>query len=465
MKHPAPFQSTTLIFHMLLASLIAERASAKDSDPAPASFEWVSGGGSLGSDKTRAITVDPAGNVYIAGEISGAAEFGKHSVESRGKMDVLVAKLSSSGEFLWAKSFGGSETDRAYGVAADAQGNVYVSGHFQSTDMKFNNAPQINNGDYDFFVLKLDPAGELLWGRTAGGAGYDYAHAIALDSKGDVVVTGAIVGEVHLGPSTLNAASKDRSIFVAKYSNNGELKWARGTIGVSGGANGVGIDSMDQIYVGGSFSGQGSFDSVVLDGAKSSCGVVLKMTSEGAGVKAAIFPGTSPTVHEIAVDGAGRLWAAGMFKHNIRIGDQALTSSGPSNSDGFCASLDKDLKVSWVRGLHGEGVDYCLGVTTDGRGRAFFTGEFSGAAALDGKPLQSTGATDVFAAAFDLHGGLEWVERCGSEKGDNAYTIAWHKSDFLVLGGACTAVANFGSKTMNSARGAEAYAAKMVLRR
>lgn len=450
---------------MLLGVLTNKPASAKDVDPAPATFEWVSGGGSQGNDKTRAIAVDPAGNVYIAGEISGAAEFGKHSVESHGKMDVLVAKLSPGGEFLWAKSFGGSETDRAYGVVADAQGNVYVSGHFQSRDMKFNNVLQINNGDYDFFVMKLDPAGELLWGRTAGGAGYDYAHAIALDSRGDVVITGAIVGEVQVGQTKLNADSKNRSIFIAKYSNGGDLKWARSTAGVTGGANGIGVDDADQIYVGGAFNGQGSFDSVVLDGAKGSCGVVLKVTGEGTGVKAAIFPGISPTVHEITVDGTGRLWAAGMFKQSIRIGDQTLTSSGTSNSDGFCASLDKDLNVGWVRGLHGEGVDYCLGVATDGRGRAFFTGEFSGTAALDGKLLQSTGATDIFVAAFDSRGKLEWVQTCGSEKGDNAYTMAWHKSDFLVFGGACTAVANFGSKSMNSTRGAEAYAAKMILSR
>lgn len=465
MKFTASCPSTSVIFQMILGVLMGEHVLARDSDPVPTPFEWVSGGGSQGSDKTRAIAVDPTGNVYIAGEISGAAEFGKHSVESHGKMDVLVAKLSSGGEFLWVKSFGGSETDRAYGVTADAQGNVYVSGHFQSTDMKLNGVSQINNGDYDFFVLKLDPAGDLLWGRTGGGLGYDYAHAIALDSKGDVVVTGAVVGEAQLGSSTLNAASKERPIFVAKYTNNGELKWARCTTGVNGGANGVGIDAMDQIYLGGSFNGQGSFDSVVLDGAKGSCGVILKMTSEGAGLKAAIFPGTSPTVHEIAVDGTGRVWAAGMFKQNIRFGGQALTSSGTSNSDGFCAALDKDMNVSWVRGLHGEGVDYCLGVTTDGRGRAFFTGEFSGAAALDSKPLQSAGGTDVFVAAFDSNGELEWVQGCGSEKGDNAYTIAWHKSQFLAVGGACTAVAHFGSQTMNSARGAEAYAAKMILRR
>jgi hypothetical protein len=109
-------------------------------------------------------------------------------------------------------------------------------------------------------------------------------------------------------------------------------------------------------------------------------------------------------------------------------------------------------------------VDYCLGVATDGKGRAFFTGEFTGDAVLSDATMHSAGATDIFIAAFNPEGRLEWVERCGSEKGDNAYTMAWHHSGFLVLGGACIAPAQFGAKVIGSGRGAEAYGAKMTVR-
>lgn len=449
---------------MLLGLAAFQHVSVGTLLAAKPQFEWVSGGGSQVSDKTRAIAVDASGNTYLAGEISGPADFGMHSVGSAGKMDVFVAKLSATGEFVWAKSFGGSETDRAYGVVPDAEGNVYVAGHFQSADMKFNGVLQPNNGDYDLFVLKLSAAGELLWGKTAGGAGYDYAHAVALDGKGDVVLTGAVAGEARFGAISVNSGSKDRPVFVAKYSAKGDLKWAKCSAGVSGSGHGIGVDAGDQIYVGGSFSGRGAFDSVALHAEKGSCSFVLKLAPDGSAAGAASFPGTAPTIHEIAVDRDGRVWIAGMYKQNMQIGTHSLTSSSATNSDGFCASLDRDLSVRWVHALHGEGVDYCLGVATDGSGRGFFTGEFTGDAVFSEAALHGAGATDIFVAAFDADGRLEWVERCGSEKGDNAYTMAWHPSGFLVLGGACTAPAQFGQKVMNSPRGAEAYGAKIKVR-
>ena len=450
--------------HVLLGLAALQYVCAGALGAAKPQFDWVSAGGSPASDKTRAIAVDSSGNTYLAGEISGPAEFGAHSVGSAGKMDVFVAKLSPTGEFVWAKSFGGSETDRAYGVVADSEGNVYVAGHFQSADMKLNGVLQSNNGDYDLFVLKLNGAGELVWGKTAGGAGYDYAHAIALDSKGDVLVTGAVAGEARFGASSVNAGSKDRPVFIAKYSSTGELKWARCSTGVSGSGHGIGVNARDEIYVGGSFSGKGAFDSVALHAEKGACGFVLKLAGDGSAARAATFPGTSPTIHEIAVDRDGRIWIAGMYKQSMQVGAHSLTSSTATNSDGFCASLDSELNVRWVPALHGEGVDYCLGVATDGNGRSFFTGEFTGDAVLSDASLHGAGATDISVAAFDAAGRLEWVERCGSEKGDNAYTMAWHHSGFLVLGGACTGPAQFGPKAMNSARGAEAYGAKMTVR-
>jgi hypothetical protein len=460
----SPTYPLTRMAAAVLVTVACTNGFAKSAGADNRSFEWVSAGGSQGGDKTRAITVDMAGNVYIAGEISGPADFGKHALESQGKMDAFVAKLSPSGEFLWAKSFGGAEVDRAYGVAADDRGNVYVCGHFQSTDLQIKGATQTNHGEYDLFVLKLNSAGELLWGRTSGGAGYDYAHAIVLDAAGDIVVTGAVAGQAVLGSVTLNDSSKDRSIFIAKYSTTGDLKWARCTTGISGGANAVGIDAQGQIYVGGSFAGQGRFDTLELNGAKGACGCVLKMTGDGAGLKAVTFPGTAPTVHEIAVDAQGRVWAAGMFKQNIKIGSHELTSSSASNSDGFCAALDADLNVNWVKNIQGEGVDYCLGVATDGSGGSFFTGEFTSNASLDEATFHSAGGVDIFIAAFDATGRLLWSHSCGSEKTDNAYSTAWHQSGSLLLGGACAAVANFGAHSMTSPKGSEAYAAKMKVR-
>ena len=67
-------------------------------------------------------------------------------------MDFFVAKVDSQGKFLWVRSGGGTKIDRGYAVATDKDGNCYVTGHYQSTDAKFDTIAQSNNGDYDSFV-------------------------------------------------------------------------------------------------------------------------------------------------------------------------------------------------------------------------------------------------------------------------------------------------------------------------
>lgn len=430
-----------------------------------AEVDWVTGYGSLTSDKTRAVGVDKAGNVYIAGESSGEASFGSLSAPGLGGMDSFVAKLSISGEPLWVRSFGGSKIDRAYGVVADSHGNVYVTGHFQSTDVQHDGKDLPNWGDYDIFLIKYDSAGQELWLRTAGGAGYDYGHGVALDPNEDVVITGAIQGEADFGTKRLNEGSTARAIFAAKYSSEGTLKWATASTGVGGSGHGLGIDAKGYIYIGGNCTGTGSYGSVKLEALAGGAGLVLKLNPSGEAERATLFPGTGTAVHEICADDSGRVWVAGMFKQRVQIGQTALSSSGPANSDGFCAALDPSGTVQWAHGLHGEGVDYCLGVCTDGAGRAFVTGEFSKDALLAGQSLHSAGATDIFVAAFSPTGALQWTEIWGGEKGDNAYTMAWHYSGFLVVGGACTGPSSFGDKIMSRPNGAEAYAAKLRVRK
>lgn len=427
-------------------------------------FEWVAAGGGAKNDKTRAVTFDREGNAFFAGETTDDGTFGDLKRTGLGGMDFFVAKVSKEGRFLWVRSLGGSLVDRGYGVATDAAGNAYVTGHYQSTDAQANGQMLPNAGDYDIFVAKYDPAGALQWIRTAGGKGYDYGHGIAVDSKGDVVVTGAVAGEAKFGDVTVNAGSTTRPIFCAKYDAAGTLKWVQTTGGkFSGSGHGVGVDAQDAIYIGGSGGGAGTLGSVPVEVAKGQAGVVLKLTSEGKGVWAAILPGVpSAGFHEITVDNAGRSWCAGMFKGELNGGP--IKTTGDKDSDGVLAHFSPDGKLVWSHFIQGPATDYCLGVATDHTGRCFVTGEFSETATFAGQTLKSQGATDIYTAAFDPKGSLEWLVPSGGIKGDNAYTMAWHPSGRIIFSGACVSPATFGGQTMTSPGGAEAYGAVLRLK-
>jgi hypothetical protein len=95
--------------------------------------------------------------------------FGDQQHKTAGEMDMCLTKLDAAGKPLWVSGFGGSKTDRAYGVITDAAGNAYVTGHFESTDAMANGEKVPNAGNFDAFTAKFAPDGKLLWVRVKGG--------------------------------------------------------------------------------------------------------------------------------------------------------------------------------------------------------------------------------------------------------------------------------------------------------
>ncbi len=443
---------------------LTSQAVAAPAETAPV-FEWAVSAGGGKNDKTRAIHVDRAGNVFLAGEVTDEVRFGDAVMKSAGGMDFFVAKLDPQGHILWARLGGGSLVDRGYGVAADAAGNCYVTGHYQSTDAEFSGARLVNRGEYDVFVAKYDPSGKLVWISTAGGTGYDYGHGIAVDALGDVVVSGAVVGDAQFGAVRI-PNEPGSHIFCAKYHADGELVWARVAEGrASGSGHGVAVDGRGAIYVGGLSSGSGEFGGKALVTSKGSSAVVAKLSPEG-DVQwiAQQFGEPSCLFHEITCDRDGRVWASGMFKGKAVLGAETFTTSGEKDSDAFLSHFDTEGRLLWSRVGQGPGIDYGLGVASDGLGNSFLTGEFTGTFHLGGEELHSLGGTDVYVAKFDKDGALRWITQAGGDKGDNAYTMVCDENGNLFFGGSFGGAARFGAAGITSAGGNDLYGAKLKVK-
>lgn len=414
----------------------------------PPACEWVFSGGGSSHDKTRAVTTDSQGNVFLASECVGDASFGDQQHKTAGGMDMCLVKLDAAGKPQWVSSIGGSKTDRAYGVITDAAGNAYVTGHFESADAIVNGETLPNAGSYDVFTAKFSPDGKALWVRVKGGEGYDYGHGIAIDSKGHLVVTGAI----------------GRQVFCTKYDAEGRELWHRTTSGtVSGSGHGIAVDAQDHIYLGGNSTGAGSFGKASIE-SKTTAALVVKLTPEGEGVWASVIPGTpSALYHEIACDSQGQVWGVGMFKGSVSIAGQTFQSSGEKDNDGLIVHLDASGQVRWARHLHGPGTDYCLGVATDDHGTAFVCGDFNQDTSLAGHALATRGSGDIFLAAFDAQGSLNWVQQAGGKLNDNAYPMTFRAPDELIIAGACAAPATFDSREVTTSASSDLYAAKWKL--
>ena len=433
----------------VLLSVIAI-ASLAHADKAPPFTLAVSFGG-LKHDKVRGINLDAHGNILLTGEFAGEGTWGDQKITSNGDMDFFVAKLDPQGKPLWVHNGGGTKVDRGYGVAADAAGNVYVTGHSQGTDATFSGQSIPNAGDYDVFVAKYDPSGKLLWIKTQGGPGYDYGHGIAITPQGDVVVTGALV------------IDKLSRLFCASYSNEGMLKWSQRTEGQSrGSGHGIAVDRLGNAYVGGFSSGVGRLGSVDLTTTKGSDIFVAKLDTTGA--VAWVHQGygsASAMLHEISVDEDGFVWACGMYKDApLALADGTVPNRG--GNDPLLTCLNPKGERLWTLTGGGAKVDYGLGIAADHKGGAVFVGEFSETADLFGQTLTSRGATDIFVAGINRDGTVRYVAQAGGDKGDNSYTAVADKDGNVLFSGSITGTPSFGDKSVTAVGAQDVYVAKIA---
>ena len=183
------------------------------------SYFAVSFGGASG-DQGRGIAVDSSGNSYITGYFEGTVDFGGGDVTSAGNPDIFVLKLDSSGVSQWANTYGGTSTDRGYGIAVDSSGNSYITGSFQGT-VDFGGGDITAIANSDIFVLKLNSSGTFQWVNTYGSTSNNLGLGIAVDSSGKFYTTGGFQGTVDFGGGDITATANS-DIFVLHLNSLGQ---------------------------------------------------------------------------------------------------------------------------------------------------------------------------------------------------------------------------------------------------
>ena len=151
---------------------------------------WSKNFGNAFNDVAGGLTVDPAGNITMAGSFDKSVSFGEGDEHtSLGEADGFVARFTTDGKLVWARTFGAEREDIAFGVGADTAGNTIATGWFQGT-VDFGKGPLISKGNKDVFALKLDPKGSVVWAQSWGDHDHDQGRAVAIDDKGCAIVVG-----------------------------------------------------------------------------------------------------------------------------------------------------------------------------------------------------------------------------------------------------------------------------------
>ena len=180
---------------------------------------WNKRLGGFESDVLTDMALDPSGNLLLTGYFWGATEFDSQALTSAGKNDIFVTKLTSDGSLLWAVSAGGAGNDISHAIAINSSGSPYITGtyDFNSTFGDLTIYGAVN----DFFMASFDAEGNTLEVQNATGEGAQIGTDIAIDKNTQsIYVTGIYENLLDFqGLNTIGAIGR-KSIFVAKYLDN-----------------------------------------------------------------------------------------------------------------------------------------------------------------------------------------------------------------------------------------------------
>jgi hypothetical protein len=411
-------------------------------------WEWVTRAGRHLTDLGRSIAADGQGNQYVTGKVTTMIN---------PNSNIIVIKSNPNGNRIWSVSAGGTGNDEGFGIAVDGAGNVYVTGYFTGT-ATFGSHTLTAIGDSDIFVAKLNPSGTWLWAVKAGGTYGEVVNDVAVDGAGNAYVTGYYDGTPYFGNHTLPTAQFGSDIFVAKLNPSGTWLWAvkAGAMDVDYGC-GIAVDGAGNAYVTGYFAGSATFGSHSLIALGHDI-FVAKLNPSGTWLWAVQTAG-SYSVHgsDIAIDGAGNAYVTGNFAGTAYFGSHTLDAGG-LNYDIFVAKLGPSGTWLWAAQAGGGSDDYAFGIAVDGAGNTWVTGD---SATIGSRPLTSSRGRDIFAAKLNPSGTWLWAGRAGGTDSDSGFGIAVDGAGNAYVTGHFTGTATFGSHTLSAMGGTDIFTAKL----
>ena len=342
---------------------------------------------------------------------------------------LLINPRPSAPPFRWAVKAGGSADDQAYGLAVDSAGNAYITGHFYSTNATFGAFTLTNKGSADTFIAKYNNAGNVLWARSAGGAGNDQGTRLALDTNGNCYVTGLFGSPtITFGSFTLTNVATDGSwdLLLVKYDSNGNVVWAKSAGGPGFDAgNSVAVDTTGNVFVTGYFDGTNvNVGGTILTNngpAGTSDLFLAKYNSAGALQWVRSAGGNSDDFAFVGVDAATNSYITGFFvSPTISFGGVTLTNTSLDGSeDMFVAKYNSAGNLLWARRAVGDSANDGRGIAVDAAGNCYIAGHFfSDSITFGNVTLMNAGGADIFVVKYDPAGNVLWAKRAGGSKSD-----------------------------------------------
>jgi hypothetical protein len=424
--------------------------------------EAVSGGGPS-ADIGEGVALADDGSRYVVGTFEGTATFGDVSITSAGDSDIFLVKYDADLNAVWARRAGTDVfNDFGESVAVGPDGSVYATGFFTGIatwDGGTNPDVELTTfSDFDAFVAKYTPEGDLEWVRQAGGTGQDTGRDLATDAAGNVYLVGGFEGVGTFGGVTLTSAGSTDA-FIVKYDADGDVVWARRGGSDQGDiAYGVAVTDDGAAHVSGSFRGVAQFGGLPIQSAGQTDVFVVQYDAdgetvwlEGIGADGSEFTRGG----SIGLDADGNVYVTGSFSNTILIASDVLESIG--FTDIFVAKLSAEGDELWGRRGGGGGTNFSAALAVDASGNVLTTGYIDGTGTFADEPITTQGR-DGYLAVLDGAGDLVTVEILGGTGQDASTGVAANDAFArFAATGSFRGTATFGGFELTSAGSSDVY--------
>jgi hypothetical protein len=373
--------------------------------------------------------------------------------------------------WLWAQDPGGGN---AYGIAADASGNIYITGEFNGASIQFGNTT-LNNGNgasNSDFLTKYDPSGNAIWavGANENAAGTYFELAVCTDVHSNVLVAGNYTGaNMVIGTDTLRWDGNGSDCFVAKYDSSGNLIWAKNA-GSNGTPLSISTDVSGAVYLTGYFEspkfivGNDTL-TYIASGNNSTDIIIIKFDASGTVVWAKNAGGNG-IGYGISTDTYGHVYVTGTFygPANIIFGIDTLHHTGGNSGNAFIVKYDLSGNVIWAKSPFNTGRTSGSGVITDINGNVYITGGCGSNVVLGNDTLTGNSNSNAFIIKYDSSGNVIWAKTGGKDAFSTAISLD-SKGNSYITGQFSSPAVIFGTDTLiyansDSTGGAEIFVVK-----
>ncbi len=323
------------------------------------------------------------------------------------------------------------------GLTTDGSGAALVCGYYSdTTSLGDKTFPGRGSVFSDAFVAKYSSDGSLMWAKRL------YATSggtTIIQSSGIACDAQANVYVVGTCAGTMTVESQQLSFgtFIAKYKADGSLIWAKnyGRIGAAS----ITIDANGDVLVLGSFNG-GTIDV----GGQSLTGkgkdwVVAKLDSDGKVKWAKVATGElmaqTNLVASIKSDSKNNIIIAGSYSNSIDFGNGVSLNNGINIYDLFVAHYSPEGECQWARSAGSSSAqDQVRSLSIDADGNAYIMGKIGAAAKFDAITSTATGSSNAFIAKYNSAGLIQWVETVMNGQDCNGAIANDHASNVIIAG-------------------------------